>query len=105
MGDDRATIDFDDFLRFCRAHDGQTFLTRRRQAPFTLEVGNDGLYYTPASTGLQRHDSWESARRMHRHYSETASLNPGAYQGTRSRNASYYVAVLGECLDRGRRAD
>ncbi len=86
---------YEELLVLARRFEGQTLETVTGK-PFTVGVSRaeNCPFFTPASSGYGQSDGRKAAERFLARYNETGSLRPGDYADV-TRNASYYVALLG----------
>ena len=86
-------ISYEALIRFAKTLDGQTLHTDTRHKEFQLHVSNNGLTYTPLSTGRSRSHPEKWVRRILDRYNQIGSLRPGDYQDL-TVNASYLLTII-----------
>lgn len=84
---------YEQLLALARRFEGQTLETVTGKK-FTVGIYLDCPFFTPASSGYGQSDGRRAAERFLARYNEIRSLRPGDYADA-TRNASYYVALLG----------
>lgn len=92
-------VSYETLIRFAKTLDGQTLHTDARGKEFRLHVIENGLTYTPSSTGRLRNDPEMVVCRVLDRYNQTGSLRPGDYQDL-TMNASYLLVIIAR-LQRG----
>jgi hypothetical protein len=85
-------LTYDRLLELARSAEGKTLETVTGKK-FTVGIYRDGLFFTPASSGIGQADGRPPAERFIERYNQTGSLRPGDY-GRLTRNASYLIGLL-----------
>jgi hypothetical protein len=84
---------FEDFVVYNREMGGRVLTTLARGARFVVRVGNESIFYTPESTGIERRHTFKFAKRVFERYEKTGSLKPVDYQNI-SKNVSYMLTLI-----------
>jgi hypothetical protein len=85
---------FDEILDYASKHEIETLKTFGRGETFTVEAGEDALYFTPINTGgLRTELKRPKAEKVLARYATTHSFQPKDYQDL-TYNASYFLALV-----------
>ena len=90
---DPRPLTYAELLAIARRLEGQTLETVTGKR-FRVGVYLDCPFFTPGSSGVGQSDGRAAAERFVARYKEIGSFRSGAY-GDVTRNASYYVALIG----------
>jgi hypothetical protein len=90
-----------DFLQTVADHEGDVLKTIGGNATFTMMTAADGVDFTPASSGNQRHVSSKYLSDYLKIYNETGSLQPKTYAAGLV-DSSYVLAIIRLWLEEGR---
>lgn len=84
---------YQELLQLAGQYEGRTLetITGKR---FKVGIYRDCPFFTPESSGYGQSDGRKAAERFLARYNELGSLRPGDYARV-TRNASYFVALLG----------
>ncbi len=86
----------DEVISFARTLDGQILETNTRRNSFTVSVVEEGLEYTPLSTGKSRMQKRKWIDRVCKQFSEANSLMRRDYSYTV--HGSYLLALIKQFL-------
>jgi hypothetical protein len=83
----------EELVRFAKTLEGKPLTTEAQRKVFTVRIVDDGIEYTPESSGASRTQSRKVLSRICDEFSRTNSFKPGDYQRV-TFNASYTLAVI-----------
>lgn len=83
----------EDVKRAAVALDGRTIETLHRHRRFHLQVDDEGLRYTPESTGKSRIQEWVYIQRVLDRFDELGSFSRVDYKDI-TMNAAYLLAII-----------
>jgi hypothetical protein len=84
--------------KFAKTLDGQELETATYNTKFVVTVVNNGVYYTPLSTGKSRTHGRKWLERVCQRFSITNSFKPVDYKNL-SKNASYALFLISRYLE------
>jgi len=86
-----------DFLNFCKSLAGQEIGTIGGRAKFMVKVIEDGLEFTPLSSGEPRFHNGKYVDRVLDTFEKSQSFKPSNHRYTY--HASYHLALIKKYLD------
>jgi 5-methylcytosine-specific restriction endonuclease McrA len=86
-------ITYEDFIQAVQENDGEVLATAGGQATFLLERTNQGVSFTPESSGKPRQLNRGSVERYLEFFNKTQSIKTSDYS-ERHRNQSYVLAII-----------
>ena len=98
---ERPLITLADFLQTVADREGDVLKTIGGNATFTMVTAADGVDFTPASSGNQRHVSSKYLSEYLQIFNQTGSLQTKAY-AARLVDSSYVLAIIRLWLEEGR---
>jgi hypothetical protein len=91
-------VNVDELIQFAKTLEGQELETASQKKKFIVNVVEDGLFYTPSSTGKSRKHGRRWLERVCQKFSITHSFRPGDYHDL-SANASYALVLISRYLE------